>query len=370
MIKIGDFAKICNTSARTLRYYDDAGVLKADFVDEASGYRFYSPDAVEKYKKLVFYKELGFSLQEIKKLLAATEEEEKKMLKKKKETLLSSVEQIQGQVQTIDGMVVGERDKASVFEILNLPFEDDPEVVGKWELCGMLRDEEDLNSVVKLPPRTIFQELIFLPGGAPVWMYFWTKGILYTLSHKYSFSTPNPYKTFRKDGEHYMVIRFVAEDRPTVLEDAFPILYRQVDTIAYSEGQTRPRVDKIDYPFVEDPAVSGAWRVVDFVECAEDFHPAKRFTAPKNLATTDINFLPRGMCVKTVRSSKTGRKANQIINYTKGLVINRSSLTAEKYIIKTFDGKDYLLVQHKSGDYSYGGYEPCWYVFERKGKPV
>ena len=366
MIKIGDLAKICNVSTQTLRYYDAEGVLKADVIDEATGYRFYSPEAVEKYKKIVFYKQLGFSLDEIKQLQAASDEEAQRILKQKKETLLSSVEQIQGQVQTIDGMVVGERDKASVFEILNLPFEDDPEVVGKWELCGMLRDEEDLNSVVKLPPRTIFQELIFLPGGAPVWTYFWTKGILYTLSQKYSFSTPNPYKTFRKDGEHYMVIRFVAEDRPNALEDAFPILYRQLDTIAYSEGQTRPRVDKIDYPFVEDPAVSGAWRVVDFVDCAEDFHPAKRFTAPKNLATTDINFLPRGMCVKTVRSSKTGRKANQVINYTKGLVINRSSLTAEEYIIKTFDGKDYLLVQHKSGDYSYGGYEPCWYVFERK----
>ena len=84
MIKIGDFAKVCNVSARTLRYYDDEGVLKADFVDEVTGYRFYSPEAVEKYKKLVFYKELGFSLQEIKKLLTATEEEEKEMLKKKK----------------------------------------------------------------------------------------------------------------------------------------------------------------------------------------------------------------------------------------------------------------------------------------------
>jgi DNA-binding transcriptional MerR regulator len=111
MLKIGDFAKLCGTCARTLRYYDDEGVLKADLVDEITGYRFYSPEAVEKYKKLVFYKDLGFSLQEIKKLLAATEEEEKEMLKQKKGTLLSSVEQIQGQVQTINTMFARDEGK-------------------------------------------------------------------------------------------------------------------------------------------------------------------------------------------------------------------------------------------------------------------
>ena len=54
MLKIGDFAKLCNVSARTLRYYDDEGVLKADFIDEATGYRFYSPEAKEKYQKIIF----------------------------------------------------------------------------------------------------------------------------------------------------------------------------------------------------------------------------------------------------------------------------------------------------------------------------
>lgn len=368
MIKIGDFAKICNVSTQTLRYYDAEGVLKADVIDEATGYRFYSPKAVEKYKKIVFYKQLGFSLDEIKQLQAASEEEVQRILKQKKETLLSSVEQIQGQVQTIDGMVVRERDKASVFEILNLPFDDDPEVVGKWELCGLLRDEKDIESVVELPPRAIFQEIIFLPGGAPVWTYFWTKGVFYTASGRYSSSVPNPYKTMRKNGEHYMVIQFSAENRPGYPNDVFPVLYRQVDTVAYSEEQVRPYVDKVDYPFIEDPQVSGVWHVVDFVNALEDFHPSRQHTPKKYLATVEITFLPRGMCVKTFRGDAGGKKTNRILHYTKGLVLNRTSLTAEEYIVKTFGNKEYLLVQHKSGDYSYGGYEPCWYVFERKGK--
>ena len=61
MIRIGDFAKICNVSAQTLRYYDAIGVLSADIIDSSNGYRFYSLDAIEKYKQILLYKKMGFS---------------------------------------------------------------------------------------------------------------------------------------------------------------------------------------------------------------------------------------------------------------------------------------------------------------------
>ena len=60
MIKIGDLAKICNVSTQTLRYYDSEGVLKPDITDPSSGYRFYSVDAVEKYKKICFTRNSDF----------------------------------------------------------------------------------------------------------------------------------------------------------------------------------------------------------------------------------------------------------------------------------------------------------------------
>ena len=55
-----------------------------------------------------------------------------------------------------------------------------------------------------------------------------------------------------------------------------------------------------------------------------------------------------------------------MLRYTKGFVLNDREMTAEEYFIKTVNGKDFLFVQHKSGDYSYGGMTPYWYVFERK----
>lgn len=43
MLKIGDFAKRSGVSVKTLRYYDELGLLKPARVDERSGYRYIRP---------------------------------------------------------------------------------------------------------------------------------------------------------------------------------------------------------------------------------------------------------------------------------------------------------------------------------------
>ena len=42
MIKIGDFSKLSLVSIKTLRYYDEMGLLKPINVDRFTGYRYYS----------------------------------------------------------------------------------------------------------------------------------------------------------------------------------------------------------------------------------------------------------------------------------------------------------------------------------------
>lgn len=372
MIRIGDFAKICNVSKKTLRYYDDEGILKADATDRETGYRFYSLEAVEKYKKIVFYKELGFSLQEIKKIQAADREEQKAMLKQKKANLLLAIEQIQNQIQAINAMFAEDGGQKVLSDMLKSPFTNDPDVIGKWEFCGVLRDEKDFGSIVENPQTGFFiiKQIIFMPGGIPVWMYFWTKGIFYRMSNRYNFSIPCSYKTVRKNGEHYMVIQYMSDDCIENGADPVPLLYRQVDTIAYSEDQTRIYIDKVDYPFVEDSQVSGMWSSVDFIRHPDDFDPSAPRPPKNELATTNLQFLSRGLCIQYARSMKTGEIINWGLDYTKGFVLDRKAKTAEEYIIKNLDGKEYLFVQHKSGDYSYGGIEPYWYVFERKDNPI
>ena len=63
--KIGDFSNIVNISIRTLRYYDDIGLLKPEIVDKFTNHRYYTEDNVVEARFIVLLKEVGFTLQEI-----------------------------------------------------------------------------------------------------------------------------------------------------------------------------------------------------------------------------------------------------------------------------------------------------------------
>jgi DNA-binding transcriptional MerR regulator len=62
--------KMSGVSARTLRYYDEIDLLKPKRV-ASSGYRIYGQDEVDTLQQILFYRELGFSLDEIKNILQA-----------------------------------------------------------------------------------------------------------------------------------------------------------------------------------------------------------------------------------------------------------------------------------------------------------
>lgn len=364
MIKIGDLAKICNVSTQTLRYYDAEGVLKPDITDLSSGYRFYSVDAVEKYKKILFYKDLGFSLDEIKKIQLATSEELRDILKKKKATLSEFIHKSKGRIKTIDGICEGNQKKPSLSEMLLLPFENDAQVVGKWQLCGKILDENDLTSLEDIDADIADKEIIFMPGGAFAWKYFWTKGTLYRISPRYTFAIPNSYKTLVQNGVQYMIVQFMSDRCIDNGEDTLLLLYRQIDTVAYTEHQIRPNIDKTDLPYIDDEAVLGLWVALDYVPTISDFDPRKRHSNAEEIHMVNIKFLSRGICTRTIRTMSGN--VVYMIRYTKGFVLNDKEMTAEEYQIKSIRGKDYVFVQHKSGDYFYGGMTPRWYVFERK----
>lgn len=364
MIKIGDLAKICNVSTQTLRYYDSEGILKADVTDSSSGYRFYSIDAVERYKQISFYKNIGFSLDEIKKIQLASSEELRYILQQKKEVLSQSIDKFKNQIKIIDELCGGDLTKPILSETLLLPFENDSQVVGKWCLCGKLLDENDLMSWEKVNENIADKEIIFMPGGTFAWKYFWTKGTLYRISPKYKFAIPNLYRTLEQNGNRYMIIQFLSDDCIDNGEDTIMLLYRQIDTIAYTEHQIRPNIDKTDLPFVDDESVHGVWTAFDFVPEISDFEPHKKFSEDKDIYMVNIRFLPRGICKRTIRTMSGN--ASFMLRYTKGFVLNDKEMTAEEYQIKTINGKEFLFVQHKSGDYFYGGLTPHLYVFKRE----
>lgn len=70
MIRIGDFSKLSRITVKTLRYYDEVGLLQPAHVDNTTGYRYYTYNQLPRLNRILALKDLGFSLEEIGKLLS------------------------------------------------------------------------------------------------------------------------------------------------------------------------------------------------------------------------------------------------------------------------------------------------------------
>lgn len=110
----GSFAALGKTTPRTLRFYDQKGLLKPSALSD-KGYRLYTKSDLDKLQKILLYKTLGFSLEEIGYLLLEGQNDLLRSLKLQSqlvkeridhlrridETLLSSIKKLEeGQEQT------------------------------------------------------------------------------------------------------------------------------------------------------------------------------------------------------------------------------------------------------------------------------
>ena len=68
MKTVKEVSEITGISIRTLRYYDEIGLLKPTTLTN-SGYRLYDSKALEKLQKIMFFRELEISLIDIKKIM-------------------------------------------------------------------------------------------------------------------------------------------------------------------------------------------------------------------------------------------------------------------------------------------------------------
>lgn len=66
---IGEAAKMTGVSAKTLRFYEDKGIIKSAERNEENGYRLYSKMNIQEIKMVKYARDLGLALGEIKKLM-------------------------------------------------------------------------------------------------------------------------------------------------------------------------------------------------------------------------------------------------------------------------------------------------------------
>ena len=87
MFSIGVFSKINKVTTKTLRYYEDVGLLKPGYVDEVTKYRSYTTDQLPKLHEIITLKQMGLSINEIKKVIDEPKEIENILVSKEKEIL-------------------------------------------------------------------------------------------------------------------------------------------------------------------------------------------------------------------------------------------------------------------------------------------
>ncbi len=69
MLRIGQFSRFSQVTVKTLRYYDQIGLLKPAEVDRFTGYRYYSAGQLPRLHRILALKDLGLSLEQIGDLL-------------------------------------------------------------------------------------------------------------------------------------------------------------------------------------------------------------------------------------------------------------------------------------------------------------
>lgn len=98
---INNLSKLAGISGRTLRYYDEIGILKPGRIS-SSGYRIYGQKQVDILQQILFYKELGFQLCDIKKIIYSPEFNEVKALLHHHEKLLHQRNRLDALISNVE----------------------------------------------------------------------------------------------------------------------------------------------------------------------------------------------------------------------------------------------------------------------------
>lgn len=100
-LKVKEVAELVGVSVRTLHHYDQIGLLKPEFVSPA-GYRLYTDHNLERLQQILFFKEIGFELHEIKEILDSPGFDRREALLTHRELLLEKKNRLEKIVHTVE----------------------------------------------------------------------------------------------------------------------------------------------------------------------------------------------------------------------------------------------------------------------------
>jgi bla regulator protein BlaR1 len=276
---------------------------------------------------------------------------------------------------TISGAVMlGNDSERTTIDNIDLPFIDDPDVIGTWVSVDFVKNISDFDPANKCWQGDLcLDEFIFLKNGEifvkdvemqEAVSYLgasWTKGIV--LNKK--MGTASKYEIKEINGSDYMFFEWKSGDY--TIRHMTPYYYvfkfSSSKTIDNNITDTGILQDNTDIPFVDDADVISKWESVDFVKNISDFNPANK-SWKEDLYLEEFIFSKNGE-ISVKAGDMQEAESYPKMTWTKGVVLYKNAGTASKYEIKDIDGSEYMFFEWKSGDYVIRHMTPYYYVLKK-----
>ncbi|MDD6441211.1 MAG: MerR family transcriptional regulator [bacterium] len=107
LYKIGAFASMNRVTVKTLRFYEEQGLLFPAAIDPESGYRYYTLNQMATLHQISALKQAGFTLEEIARVNNGADEEA--IIIQKKSEILAEIAKLTSQVAALDGYLAKKR---------------------------------------------------------------------------------------------------------------------------------------------------------------------------------------------------------------------------------------------------------------------
>ena len=157
MMTVKQVANLTGVSVRTLQFYDEIGLLKPAGLTEA-GYRLYDENTLETLQQILFFKELDFTLKEVKTIMENPQFDKMNAFIKQRELIQLKRDRLNALIELLDKLSKGEKcmdfkkfDMTDYFNALNEYRQNNSEEIVKQfgslesfdEMLTMMRSRED-----------------------------------------------------------------------------------------------------------------------------------------------------------------------------------------------------------------------------------
>jgi MerR family transcriptional regulator, thiopeptide resistance regulator len=135
---VGEVARLAGITNRTLHHYDEIGLLTPSERTPA-GYRLYDGEDLERLQEILYFRELGFGLEEIRTAVTDLGYDRGEALRQQRTLLLGHIERLESLIASLDaaidahekGMTMNKEDMFEVFGDFD-PAEYEEEVEQRW----------------------------------------------------------------------------------------------------------------------------------------------------------------------------------------------------------------------------------------------